>query len=138
MEDKTITSYQGWELLETLPAGWKRDATVGSPLADYDFVTNGKSVLSGQQRALLRAERAEIKTIDEPPRPVAVPEPHKPEPVSAPYPAKTVNELARAKFQQRLLMDIKVDLMVCEIEGWSKLEYLQQLQALIGGLGQRA
>ena len=47
---------------------------------------------------------------------------------------KTVNELARKKFAMRLLADIRVDLMVCEIEGWDKMEYIEELKALINGL----
>ncbi|WP_419579254.1 hypothetical protein [Phascolarctobacterium succinatutens] len=31
----------------------------------------------------------------------------------------------------RLLADIHMDLMVCELEGYSKLEYLDELLALV-------
>ena len=50
---------------------------------------------------------------------------------------RTVNELAREKFKQRILNDILVDLMICEIEGWCKHEYINELKQLIGGLAQR-
>ena len=40
------------------------------------------------------------------------------------------NRLAREKMKLRLLADIRMDLMVCELEGWSKLEYLDELLAL--------
>jgi len=49
-----IKTYRNWSLLETMPEGWKIDKTVGSPLAGYVFVTNGKSVINGQKRALLK------------------------------------------------------------------------------------
>ena len=46
--------YKYWDLLDELPEGWKIDKTVGSPLTGYEFITNGKSVLNGQKRALLK------------------------------------------------------------------------------------
>nr|WP_288102207.1 LPD38 domain-containing protein [Halomonas sp.] len=51
--------YRDWPLLDEMPDGWKRDPTAGSPLARYEFATNGRSVLSGQQeRALVRIRPA--------------------------------------------------------------------------------
>ncbi len=44
------------------------------------------------------------------------------------------NCLAREKMKYRLLADIRTDLMVCELEGWDKLEYLDELMAMISGL----
>ena len=35
----------------------------------------------------------------------------------------------------RLLADISLDLAVCEIEGWNKLEYLNELKSMIDDLG---
>jgi hypothetical protein len=35
---------------------------------------------------------------------------------------------------QHLLNDIMADLMVCEIEGWCKHEYIAQIKELIGGI----
>ena len=49
--------------------------------------------------------------------------------------AKAVNDLARAKFKEKLLLDIVVDLTICEIEGWSKVDYLNELKDLINNLG---
>lgn len=43
---------------------------------------------------------------------------------------RAFNRLAREKMKLRLLADIRMDLMVCELEGWSKLEYLEELLAL--------
>jgi hypothetical protein len=51
------------------------------------------------------------------------------------FPAKTVNELARLKFQEQILKEIQFDLMVCEIEKWDKKEYINQLKELINSLG---
>lgn len=44
---------------------------------------------------------------------------------------RAFNRLAREKMKLRLLADIRMDLMVCEIEGWSMLEYLDELLALV-------
>lgn len=44
---------------------------------------------------------------------------------------QALNRLAREKMKHRLLADIRADLMVCELEGWDKLEYLDELQAMI-------
>lgn len=48
---------------------------------------------------------------------------------------KALNDLARHRMIHRVLADIRIDMEVCEIEGWNKLEYLRTLQKEIGGLG---
>jgi hypothetical protein len=48
---------------------------------------------------------------------------------------KALNDLARHRMIHRVLADIRIDMEVCEIEGWDKLEYLRTLQKEIGGLG---
>ena len=45
--------------------------------------------------------------------------------------AKALNTLAREQLKQRLLADIRIDIQVCQIEGWDYKEYLQQLKELI-------
>ena len=37
-------------------------------------------------------------------------------------------------FEMRLLADIRVDLMICEIEGWDKMEYIDELKTLVNSL----
>lgn len=49
--------------------------------------------------------------------------------------AKTLNELARHQQIVRLLADIRADMMICELEGWDKMEYVNQLRALLDSLG---
>lgn len=49
--------------------------------------------------------------------------------------SKALNRLAREKMKLRLLNDIMVDLTICQIEGWDKLEYLAELKELINGIG---
>ena len=46
--------YRDWEILETLPEGWVIDKCCGSPLYGFVFCTNGKSILNGGKRALVR------------------------------------------------------------------------------------
>jgi len=40
----------------------------------------------------------------------------------APATRRVFNRLAREKMKLRLLADIRMDLMVCELEGWDKLD----------------
>lgn len=47
--------YRDWDILEELPEGWIIDKYCGSPLYGFVFCTNGKSILNGGKRALLRA-----------------------------------------------------------------------------------
>ena len=42
---------------------------------------------------------------------------------------------ARLEAITRLETDILVDMAVCEIEGWDKLEYISQLRRLLNELG---
>lgn len=51
---------------------------------------------------------------------------------------KALNSLAREKMKYRLLADIRVDLVICELEGWDKLEYLNELKDMINVLGGKA
>lgn len=48
---------------------------------------------------------------------------------------KVLNRLAREKMKYRLLADISLDLVICELEGWSKTEYLNELKDMINELG---
>ena len=54
---------------------------------------------------------------------------------AAPETRKALNRLAREQIKLRLLADISLDLAVCEIEGWNKLEYLNELKSMIDDLG---
>lgn len=129
--------YRYWDVLDEMPEGWVIDKTAGSPLARSVFITNGKSPISGQQkRAILR-----VKPISETSDKPSITyfrqsgkegcEDSEEEP---PFPAKTVNELARAKFKEKILKEIMFDLMVCEIEEWDKKEYINELQKMLNGI----
>lgn len=53
--EEVTQKYRDWPLLDELPSGWKFDKTAGSPVHGYEFATNGKNILTGQQkRALVR------------------------------------------------------------------------------------
>ena len=47
--------------------------------------------------------------------------------------APSLNRLAREEMKLKLMQDIRTDLMVCEIEGWDKMGYLNELKELIDG-----
>ena len=51
--------------------------------------------------------------------------------------AKALNNIARHEMMLKLLNDIRVDLLICEIEGWDKKEYLEELKKMITALGSR-
>jgi hypothetical protein len=49
--------------------------------------------------------------------------------------ARALNDLARHKAIVRLLNDIRMDMEICEIEGWDKNEYLNLLKQLLNSIG---
>ncbi len=59
-----MKKYRDWDLLECLPKGWKNDNTCGSPLHGFDFCTDGKSILNGGKRALVRVARKNTPIIE--------------------------------------------------------------------------
>jgi hypothetical protein len=131
-----LEQYKDWKVYEAMPEGFKIDKSAGSPLHGYEFITNG-SPLKGGVRALLRVHPDALRVCT-PSSPVATHESApeaKPKQIIDTNYCKTVNELARKKFEMKLLADIRVDLMVCELEGWDKTEYIKELQSLINGLG---
>ncbi len=48
---------------------------------------------------------------------------------------RALNDLARHKMILHLYNDIMVDLTICEIEGWDKMEYIRELQEVINHFG---
>lgn len=49
--------------------------------------------------------------------------------------AKQFNQLARLTMINKLLVDIRKDLAICEIEGWDKKEYIQMIKNEINKIG---
>ena len=45
--------------------------------------------------------------------------------------AKALNDLARHQSILRILSDIRADMVVCEIEGWDKTEYIRMIQKAV-------
>ena len=123
-----MTEKYDWPILDEMPEGWRIDKTVGSPVSGCVFITDGKSVLRGQKRALLRQSKIL-------PRPVKyeAPETDKTPAVEEADP-KSVNLLAREKMKLRLLADIRVDLEICALEGWDKKTYIRELKQLIDSI----
>ena len=55
-DSNKMMKYKDWPIVDVMPEGWVIDKTAGSPLSGHNFITNGKSVLNGQMRALLRVK----------------------------------------------------------------------------------
>ena len=128
--------YKGWEILDEIPEGWSIDKTAGSPAPMTVFITDGKSVLKGQKRALLRVRPKPIVYITEKLKIVTQIEVINKDgttKVVEVFPSKAFNTLARKRFEEQMLKDIYFDLTVCEIEGWDKKEYIKELKALLNG-----
>lgn len=51
--------------------------------------------------------------------------------------ARALNDLARHKAIVRLLNDIRMDMEICEIEGWDKNEYLNSIRQLLDYIGRK-
>ena len=49
--------------------------------------------------------------------------------------ARALNDLARHKAIVRILNDIRMDMEICEIEGWDKNEYLNSIRQLLDSIG---
>jgi len=135
-----MKKYKYWEVYEVLPIGWKVDNSCGSPLSGYDFCTDGKSILNGGKRALVRTIRKGTPRIEYSKKEVKKSNVQKMHVTNSSkeenyiFPAKKANTLARKKFQEHLLKEILFDLMVCEIEGWDKKEYINEIKKLINGI----
>lgn len=46
-----------------------------------------------------------------------------------------LQQLARLEMITKLEQDILMDMEVCKMEGWDKMEYINQLRELINGFG---
>lgn len=51
--------------------------------------------------------------------------------------ARVLNDLARHQQIVRLEQDILMDMQICEVEGWDKMEYINMLKDLISSFGGR-
>ena len=120
------------ERFETMPDGWQIDKSWGSPECGWQPIHNGRSVLSGGRKGLLRVQP--IARQDEPPKKIEFATKDRAPDLSAEEVkaiAETTNQLARAKFKQKLLQELLFDLQVCKVEGWDCKEYVTELKQLI-------
>ena len=134
----STSKYRDWDILEDLPEGWVIDKYAGSPAPNTVFITNGKSVLNGQKRALLKVQAKQDINISKNEIPKVNHFIEANENIEKTetqiFPVKTVNDLARLKFKEQLLKEIMFDLMVCEIENWDKKEYINELKKMLNGI----
>lgn len=54
-----------------------------------------------------------------------------------PQTPKALNDLARHQMILKLLQDIRTDMMICEFEGWDKMEFLNMIKDTVNGLGSK-
>lgn len=123
-----MTEYKSWQLFDEMPEGYKLHSSAGSPLHGYEFISNG-SLLKGGKLALLKIKRVAIEqetTISKLPN-VEQSVRQEPKPID-PNAPRVLNELARKQSILMILNDIMIDLTICEIEGWSKSEYINELK----------
>ena len=52
-----------------------------------------------------------------------------------PQTRRKMQELARHQMILKLHADILMDMQICDIEGWDKMEYINQLRSLLNTLG---
>jgi hypothetical protein len=120
------------ERFDEMPDGWKVDRSWGSPECGWMPICDGISVLKGGRKGLLRVnaiKQTEVHSNEIAfPQKKAVPDLSKNELVVI---ADTTNQLARARFKEKLLQEILFDLQVCLIEGWDCSQYVKEIKELI-------
>lgn len=128
---RSAMKYKEWDLYDSLPDGWKFCKAAGSPLCGYEFASSG-SPLKGGKTALVKVPRGtnEYRQTE---TKIEAPKEKPQEPIDENC-SRTLNNLARLKFQERMMADILIDLQVCEIEGWCKTEYIREIRRLVYGL----
>ena len=55
----------------------------------------------------------------------------------SPETPKALNDLARHQLILKLLQDIRTDMMICELEGWDKMEFINMLKEIINSFGKK-
>lgn len=131
-------------ILDEIPVGWRllKGATM-APVG-YDMISNGKSLFSSDyQIALIKSTPCIPQKHDPVPHPTAqitaTIESKNTKPAKAdclcfsdePCLPEKLNRLAREQIKLRLLQDIRVDIAVCQLEGWEYKSYLLELQDMI-------
>ena len=113
----------------------------GSPEHGFIPICNGKSIVNGGKKGLLRSNEVKAnevvrKTLFVPPSTICTRklELTKTEIKQA---SLATNKLAREKFKEKMLQEILFDMSVCKIEGWPIDEYSLQLKSLIDLVAKR-
>lgn len=131
----------GWELYDEPPEGFSIDRHTGSPLPGYDFYTNGRSILNGGIRILVKTPGVPVDSmaVNHPPAREFVPKSKelKEDPMISREIRQRVNAFARENFKVKLLQEIEFDLMVCKLEGWSMESYVCEIKGLIDDIFQK-
>lgn len=50
---------------------------------------------------------------------------------------RLLNRAAREQLKQRLLADVLMDMRICDLEGWDKLEFINELIEMLAALGKK-
>ena len=50
---------------------------------------------------------------------------------------RAMQRVAREEMKHRIYADILADMMICDIEGWDKMEYIIELQNMLNNLTQK-
>lgn len=136
-----MSKYMNWGLYDKPPEGFSIDKHTGSPLSGYDFYTNGRSILNGGIRILVKASGVPVDSmaVNHPPARESVPKGKEPkeDPITSWEVRQRVNAFARESFKVKLLQEIEFDLMVCKLEGWSMESYVCELKRLIDDIFQK-
>jgi len=133
-EHTNSNTFPHLQRFEKMPEGWRYDTTFGSPVSGYAPICNGKSMLNGGRKGLLRRQKSNSQPIVgscvKIPTKIKLPKTELTDEEKKAA-AKATNDLARAKFKEKLFQDLLFDLNVCKIEGWCIEEYVTDLKTLI-------
>ncbi|RHE46392.1 hypothetical protein [Bacteroides stercoris] len=136
-----MNKYMGWVLYDEPPEGFSIDKHTGSPLTGYDFYTNGKSILNGGIRILVKVPGVPVDSMaaNHPPARESVPKgkKSKEDPMISREVRQRVNAFARESFKVKLLQEIEFDLLVCRLEGWNMESYVCEIKGLIDDIFQK-
>ena len=125
------------QCFDVMPDGWMADKSWGSPRGRWTPIHNGKSVLKGGRKGVLKFVEstttnqsltlgccATITAKSAPERLELTIE----EKAEA---SKAMNQLAREQLKLKIMKDVAADLMICKIEGWDIKGYISDLKTLI-------
>ena len=136
---KLLKEIRQMQKFDEMPEGWKLDTTWGSPEHGWTPICNGKSILNGGLKGLLRLNKQAIQEpVSASTVSISIPEVKRElTKEEAKEVALAMNKLAREKFKEKLMQEILFDLSVCKIEGWPIKQYVNDLKNLIDDVFRR-